>query len=157
MTDTLHRSIHDGTNLSCDSGNRLPNGVVSTVSRGPPFLAFFCLSFFSSTPPFEQRQTDSPFRSSTVAHHRRSGQVFTQDQEEMILIGAFGLFWFGRCYGHFSCSLSASVVPCHSACLPRSAPAGGTVYRSGAKPAAPLQYRGVPIGAEEESARVSRF
>ncbi|KAI0303234.1 hypothetical protein BC826DRAFT_984170 [Russula brevipes] len=29
-----------------------------------------------------------------VAHHRRSGQVFTQDQEEMILIGAFGLFWF---------------------------------------------------------------
>jgi len=30
----------------------------------------------------------------TVAHHRRSGQVFTQEQEEMILIGAFGLFWF---------------------------------------------------------------
>jgi len=29
-----------------------------------------------------------------VTHHRRSGQVFTQDQEEMILIGAFGLFWF---------------------------------------------------------------
>jgi hypothetical protein len=29
-----------------------------------------------------------------VAHHRRNGQVFTQDQEEMILIGAFGLFWF---------------------------------------------------------------
>lgn len=64
----------------------------------------------------------------------------------MILIGAFGLFWFGRCHGHPSCSLSASVVPCHSACLPRSAPAGGTVYRSGAKPAEPLQYRGVPIG-----------
>lgn len=32
---------------------------------------------------------------SIVAHHRRSGQVFTQDQEEMILIGAFGFFWFG--------------------------------------------------------------
>jgi len=30
----------------------------------------------------------------TVAHHRRNGQVFTQDQEEMILIGAFGFFWF---------------------------------------------------------------
>lgn len=45
MTDTLHRSIHDGTNLSCDSGNRLPNGVVSTVSRGPPFLVFLSFSF----------------------------------------------------------------------------------------------------------------
>ncbi|KAI9512177.1 hypothetical protein F5148DRAFT_1164534 [Russula earlei] len=29
-----------------------------------------------------------------VTHHRRSGQVFTQDQEELILIAAFGLFWF---------------------------------------------------------------
>ncbi|KAI0307331.1 hypothetical protein B0F90DRAFT_1687444 [Multifurca ochricompacta] len=29
-----------------------------------------------------------------VAHHRRNGQVLTQDQEEMVLIGAFGLFWF---------------------------------------------------------------
>jgi len=29
-----------------------------------------------------------------VTHHRRNGQVLTQDQEEMILIGAFGLFWF---------------------------------------------------------------
>jgi hypothetical protein len=36
------------------------------------------------------------FHPSIVAHHRRSGQVFTQDQEEMILIGAFGLFWFGK-------------------------------------------------------------
>jgi len=26
-----------------------------------------------------------------VTHHRRNGQVLTQDQEEMILIGAFGL------------------------------------------------------------------
>jgi hypothetical protein len=33
---------------------------------------------------------------SIVAHHRRNGQVFTQDQEELILIGAFGLFWFGK-------------------------------------------------------------
>jgi len=47
MTDTLHRSIHDGTNLSCNSGNRLPYGIVSTVSRGPSFLVF--LSFFHST------------------------------------------------------------------------------------------------------------
>ncbi|KAH9077357.1 hypothetical protein EDB83DRAFT_2349659 [Lactarius deliciosus] len=31
-----------------------------------------------------------------VTHHRRNGQVLTQDQEEMILIGAFGLFWFGK-------------------------------------------------------------
>jgi len=29
-----------------------------------------------------------------VTHHRRNGQVLTQDQEELILIGAFGLFWF---------------------------------------------------------------
>ncbi|KAH9006994.1 hypothetical protein EDB86DRAFT_36410 [Lactarius hatsudake] len=29
-----------------------------------------------------------------VTHHRRNGQVLTQDQEEMILIVAFGLFWF---------------------------------------------------------------
>ena len=33
---------------------------------------------------------------SIVTHHRRNGQVLTQDQEEMILIGAFGLFWFGK-------------------------------------------------------------
>jgi len=45
-----------------------------------------------------ERGTDSffIFYPSIVAHHRRSGQVFTQDQEEMILIGAFGLFWFGK-------------------------------------------------------------
>ncbi|TCD66993.1 hypothetical protein EIP91_000673 [Steccherinum ochraceum] len=30
-----------------------------------------------------------------VTHHRREGQVLTQTQEEMLLIGAFGLFWFG--------------------------------------------------------------
>ncbi|KDQ64513.1 hypothetical protein JAAARDRAFT_28151 [Jaapia argillacea MUCL 33604] len=29
-----------------------------------------------------------------VAHHRRHGEVLSQTQEEMILIGAFGLFWF---------------------------------------------------------------
>jgi len=29
----------------------------------------------------------------TVAHHTRQGQVLTQTQEEMLLIGAFGLFW----------------------------------------------------------------
>jgi len=29
-----------------------------------------------------------------VMHHRRSGQFLTQMQEEMILIAAFGLFWF---------------------------------------------------------------
>ncbi|KAF8484295.1 hypothetical protein JB92DRAFT_3029858 [Gautieria morchelliformis] len=29
----------------------------------------------------------------TVAHHTRQGQVMTQTQEEMLLIGAFGLFW----------------------------------------------------------------
>ena len=33
---------------------------------------------------------------SIVTHHRRNGQVLTQDQEEMILIGAVGLFWFGK-------------------------------------------------------------
>ena len=36
------------------------------------------------------------YHPSIVAHHRRNGQVFTQDQEELILIGAFGLFWFGK-------------------------------------------------------------
>lgn len=30
---------------------------------------------------------------STVAHHQRGGRMMTQTQEEMILIGAFGLFW----------------------------------------------------------------
>ncbi|KAH9977963.1 hypothetical protein BGW80DRAFT_1285105 [Lactifluus volemus] len=29
-----------------------------------------------------------------VTHHRRNGTVFTQDQEELILIVTFGLFWF---------------------------------------------------------------
>jgi len=29
----------------------------------------------------------------TVAHHQRGGRVMTQTQEEMVLIGAFGLFW----------------------------------------------------------------
>jgi len=29
----------------------------------------------------------------TVAHHHRRGQAMTQTQEEMLLIGAFGLFW----------------------------------------------------------------
>ncbi|KAH9966119.1 hypothetical protein BC827DRAFT_796953 [Russula dissimulans] len=29
-----------------------------------------------------------------LTHHRRNGQVFTQDQEELMLIGALGLFWF---------------------------------------------------------------
>ncbi|OBZ76160.1 Ubiquitin-conjugating enzyme E2 8 [Grifola frondosa] len=29
-----------------------------------------------------------------VAHHSRNGQLLTQTQEEMILIGAFGLTWF---------------------------------------------------------------
>ena len=110
MTDTLHRSIYHGTNLSCDSGNRLPDGVVSAVSRGPPFLVALLLSFFYST--LRPVRIDSPFLSSTVAHHRRSGQVFTQDQEEMILIGAFGLFWFGR--SRSPCSLSLSFVPCHT-------------------------------------------
>lgn len=52
------------------------------------------------------------FSPSIVAHHRRSGQVFTQDQEEMILIGAFGLFWFGKSQVRFI------IVP-HSAGLPR--------------------------------------
>ncbi|KIJ56674.1 hypothetical protein M422DRAFT_22828 [Sphaerobolus stellatus SS14] len=28
-----------------------------------------------------------------VAHHTRQGQIMTQTQEEMLLIGAFGLFW----------------------------------------------------------------
>ncbi|KAI0939175.1 hypothetical protein AcV5_000666 [Taiwanofungus camphoratus] len=29
-----------------------------------------------------------------VMHHRRNGQFLSQTQEEAILIGAFGLFWF---------------------------------------------------------------
>ncbi|KAH9936947.1 hypothetical protein B0H21DRAFT_57646 [Amylocystis lapponica] len=29
-----------------------------------------------------------------VTHHRRDGHLLTQGQEEAILIGAFGLFWF---------------------------------------------------------------
>jgi len=29
-----------------------------------------------------------------VTHHRSNGQFLTQTQEEMILIGSFGLFWF---------------------------------------------------------------
>lgn len=28
-------------------------------------------------------------------HHAREGQVMTQTQEEMVLIGGFGLFWLG--------------------------------------------------------------
>jgi hypothetical protein len=51
-------------------------------------------------PPLGVKERDADslliFHPSIVAHHRRSGQVFTQDQEEMILIGAFGLFWFGK-------------------------------------------------------------
>lgn len=29
-----------------------------------------------------------------VMHHRRNGSFLTNTQEEMILMGAFGLFWF---------------------------------------------------------------
>jgi hypothetical protein len=58
------------------------------------------MSGFFSIPwgMMKERGTDSffIFHTSIVAHHRRSGQAFTQDQEEMILIGAFGLFWFGK-------------------------------------------------------------
>ena len=28
-------------------------------------------------------------------HHMREGQLLTQTQEEMLLIGGFGLFWLG--------------------------------------------------------------
>ncbi|KAH8094789.1 hypothetical protein BXZ70DRAFT_946067 [Cristinia sonorae] len=34
-----------------------------------------------------------------VSHHRREGHLLTQTQEEMILIGAFGLFWFAVLVG----------------------------------------------------------
>jgi hypothetical protein len=106
------RSVHAGTNLSCDSSNRFSDGVVSRVTR--PAVP----SGGASPPPFEQRRLIRIFHSSTIAHHRRSGQVFTQDQEEMILIGAFGLFWFGGCSPLLS--TSTSFVHCchHSACLP---------------------------------------
>ena len=63
----------------------------------------------------------------------------------MILIGAFGLFWFGRSRS----SLSVSLVPCHSACLPRT----GRVLlvalrnrRPGAKPAG--LSSNLPVGAD---------
>ena len=91
------RSVHAGTNLRSHLGHRFPHGFVSLelwgVPRVPPGVA--------SLPPLgvkERDADDSPliFHLSIVAHHRRSGQVFTQDQEEMILIGAFGLFWFGK-------------------------------------------------------------
>ncbi|KLO14970.1 hypothetical protein SCHPADRAFT_287356 [Schizopora paradoxa] len=36
----------------------------------------------------------------TVAHHQRGGRMMTQTQEEMVLIGAFGLFWL--CASPFS-------------------------------------------------------
>lgn len=36
----------------------------------------------------------------TVSHHRNGGQVVSQTQEEMILIGAFGLFWLGETPSH---------------------------------------------------------
>jgi hypothetical protein len=28
-------------------------------------------------------------------HHRAQGKMLTQDQEELLLVGAFGLFWLG--------------------------------------------------------------
>jgi hypothetical protein len=65
-------------------------------------LGSLSMSGFFSTPwtddMMKERDADSSFifHPSIVTHHRRSGQVFTQDQEEMILIGAFGLFWFGK-------------------------------------------------------------
>ena len=31
-------------------------------------------------------------------HHLREGHLLTQTQEEMILIGGFGLFWLGTSY-----------------------------------------------------------
>ncbi len=30
-----------------------------------------------------------------VTHHRRAGNMLTHTQEEMVLITAFGLMWFG--------------------------------------------------------------
>jgi hypothetical protein len=111
MPCQMTRSVHVGTNLSCNPGHRLPDGVVSLESCAPRSLSFFFPD------PLGQRKTDSffprfAFSPSIVAHHRRSGQVFTQDQEEMILIGAFGLFWFGKSQVRFI------IVP-HSAGLPR--------------------------------------
>jgi hypothetical protein len=29
-------------------------------------------------------------------HHKRNGQLLTQGQEEILLIGGFGLFWVGK-------------------------------------------------------------
>jgi hypothetical protein len=37
-----------------------------------------------------------------VAHHRAQAPFLTQTQEEMILIGGFGLFWLGKLRIHWS-------------------------------------------------------
>jgi len=81
FTGNLRRSVGAGV-ASMVTGAllmwTLPSnlGVFTMAQTSVAILAIGCLMVF------------------TVAHHRRSGQVFTQDQEEMILIGAFGLFWF---------------------------------------------------------------
>lgn len=35
-------------------------------------------------------------RSRVIKHHRSQGQVLSRNQEELILIAAFGAFWLGR-------------------------------------------------------------
>ena len=91
----MTRSVHVGTDLSCNPGHRLPDGIVSLESCAPRSLSFFFRTPWSKG-SLILSFPGLPFPPSIVAHHRRSGQVFTQDQEEMILIGAFGLFWFGK-------------------------------------------------------------
>jgi hypothetical protein len=129
------------------------------MSRGPVFLAvvFFISSFYSTLRA--KATTDSLFLFSTVAHHRRSGQVFTQDQEEMILIGAFGLFWFGRSRSHLPVIGIFRTLPFRMS--PEKGLTSGTADRHpGAKPAALSSY--LPGGANwgrgrtaQEFARVS--
>ncbi|ETW83943.1 hypothetical protein HETIRDRAFT_170409 [Heterobasidion irregulare TC 32-1] len=66
-----------------------------------------------------------------VLHHRRSGNVLTESQEEMILIGALGLFWFAVLVAWRAINQQGSVGITDEVRLP--APAATTPVRGGAR------------------------
>jgi len=70
-------------------------------------------------------------------HHRREGGLLTQPQEEMILIGAVGLFWIALLIGFRAYRQSGDVGVGGSSNRGRSRERGGDAAGGGGKPPYP--------------------
>ncbi|KAG7096946.1 hypothetical protein E1B28_004344 [Marasmius oreades] len=82
------------------------NPVRSTIAViGSLSLAHMLTKLLSSSYAFHLTQTTIAMLSIAALmflvsfHHRREGHVLTQTQEEMVLIGGFGLFWLAMILG----------------------------------------------------------